>query len=173
VLIVVSDHGEAFYEHGQPTHGTALFDEQVRSLWMMRVPGLPATRVAEPVSLLDVAPTLLGQLGLAPHGNFQGRSDVLDADYNGRKRPVFFTIQGLTQEDGVLLGGTKLILDWDRQTRALFDLDADPGETLDLAGERVDRRQALEQVLAAFLRQQLTYYEERHWTEGYYPARLP
>ncbi|MDX1709729.1 MAG: sulfatase-like hydrolase/transferase, partial [Rhodovibrionaceae bacterium] len=27
VLVVVSDHGEAFYEHAQPTHGTALYEE--------------------------------------------------------------------------------------------------------------------------------------------------
>ncbi len=173
VLVVVSDHGEAFYEHGQPTHGTALFEEQVRSLWMMRVPGATPRTVAEPVSLLDVAPTLLEQLGLAPHGNFQGRGDVLGSGYDGDERPLFFTIQGLTQEDGVLLGGTKLILNWDRQGKALFDLTADPGETLDLALERPDRLHALEQVLAAFLRQQLSYYEERRWNEGYYPARLP
>ncbi len=173
VLVVVSDHGEAFYEHEQPTHGTAIFEEQVRSLWMMRIPEATATTVTTPVSLLDVAPTVLDALGLPPHGNFQGRSDVLAADYDGSQRPMFFTIQGLTQEDGVLLEGTKLVANWDHQTKALYDVMADPGETRDVSAERPNRVAALEQVLGAFLNQQLGYYEERVWARGYYPARLP
>lgn len=39
VLVVVSDHGEAFYEHDEPTHGTSLYEEQVRSFLAVRVPG--------------------------------------------------------------------------------------------------------------------------------------
>jgi arylsulfatase A-like enzyme len=173
VLVVVSDHGEAFYEHEQPTHGTSLYEEQVRSLLMIRVPGLPGRRIEEPISLLDVPPTLLEILGLEPHGNFQGRGDVLEADYDGDERPFFFTIQGLTLEDGVLLEGTKLIVNFDRQTKQLYDLRSDPEELSDVAAERPDRLHALEQVLGAFLRQQLTYYEEQLWLQGFYPAPLP
>jgi arylsulfatase A-like enzyme len=173
VFIVVSDHGEAFYEHEQPTHGTSLYEEQVRSLLMIRAPGLEPRRIQEPVSLLDVPPMLLEILGLEPHGNFQGRGDVLDPGYDGDERPFFFTIQGLTQEDGVLLDGTKLIVNFDRQTKALYDLEIDPDELENLEEVRPERLQALEQVLGAFLRQQLTYYGEQLWLQGFYPAALP
>ncbi len=173
VLIVVSDHGEAFYEHQQPTHGTALYEEQIRSLWMIRAPGRPARRIAQPVSLLDLAPTLLELLGFAPHRNFQGRGDVLAPDYDGSRRPLFLTIQGLTREDGVLLGDSKLIVNWDRRTTALYDLAADPDEKVNLADREPDRVRAMERLLGAFLQQQLGYYDQRLWTRGYYPAALP
>ncbi len=172
-LIVVSDHGEAFYEHGQPTHGTSLYEEQVRSFWMVRVPGGSGRRIEQPVSLLDVAPTLLELLGLPAHRNFQGRGDLLEPSYDGSERPLFFTIQGLTQEDGVLLGDEKLILNWDHRSKALFDLAEDPDEMSNLADAHPERLQEMEQVLAGFLQSQLAYYRERLWTRGLYPSALP
>ena len=173
VLIVASDHGEAFYEHGVPTHGTDLHEEQVRSLLMMRVPGMQARRVSEPVSMLDVAPTLLEILGLNPHGNMQGRGDILELDYEGSKRPIFFTIQGLTLEDGVLMGDRKLIVNLDRETKKYFDLSSDPDELIDLSGARPEESLSMEQLLGSFLNRQLKYYSDEEWKRGFYPPRLP
>ena len=173
VLIVVADHGEAFYEHGFPTHGTTLHEEQVRTLFMIRVPGMEPRLVEEPVSLLDVGPTLLRVLGLSPHGNFQGRGNILEPDYDGSGRPIFFTIQGITSEDGVLVGDDKLILSLDNETKTLFDLDSDPQESRNLANARPARRKELERVLGSFLNQQLRYYAKRKWKRGLYPPRLP
>jgi arylsulfatase A-like enzyme len=72
---VTSDHGEEFREHGGLQHGTALYEESVRIPLVMAGPGLPAGRVvSEEVSLVDVAPTVLELLGLAPEARFEGRS---------------------------------------------------------------------------------------------------
>ncbi len=172
-LVVVSDHGEAFYEHAQPTHGTSLHEEQVRSLLLMRLPGVEPRVVEEPVSLVDVAPALLAYLGLPPHGNFQGRGDVLEPGYSAAGRPLFFTIQGLTFEDGLLLDGWKYIVNWDRRERRLFDLGSDPGETVDLVEARPEKTAELDRVLGSLLSRQLDYYAERRWREGYYPPPLP
>lgn len=172
-LVVVSDHGEAFYEHEQPTHGTALYEEQVRSVWMMRLPGEEPRRIEEPVSLLDLAPTLLEYLGLPPHGNFQGRSDLLSPDYSGAGRPLFFTIQGMTFEDGLLLDGWKYWINWDRQVHRLFHLPDDPGERHDLLEEEAGTVQRLQNLLLGFLGAQLAYYEEKGWEDGVHPPRLP
>ncbi len=173
VLIVVSDHGEAFYEHDEPTHGSSLYEEQVRSFLLMRLPGVEGRIVDEPVSLLDIAPLLLRHLGLPPHGNFQGRDDVLEATYDGQNRPLFFTIQGITFEDGVLFDGWKYVVNWDRRQRRLFHLAEDPEERRDLLAERSDRASALDTLLRAFLARQLTYYRARLWQRGRYPAPLP
>ena len=70
VLAVISDHGEAFLEHGRVCHGADLHEEQVRSLLMVRAPGLEPRRVEEAVSHLDLAPALLRLLGLPAHRNF-------------------------------------------------------------------------------------------------------
>jgi len=172
-LVVVSDHGEAFYEHEQPSHGTALYEEQVRSVWMMRLPGEEPRWIEEPVSLMDVAPTLLAYLGLPPHGNFQGRGDVLDPDYQGSERPLFFTIQGMTFEDGVLWNDWKYMINWDQQAHRLFHLAEDPDERKDLLEREPERVERLQKLLLGFLRSQLGYYEERAWEDGQYPPRLP
>jgi len=172
VFVVVSDHGEAFYEHEQPTHGTALFEEQVRSLWMMRVPGLPGRTIESPVSLLDVVPSLLEVLGLPAHGNLQGRGDVLAESYDGSTRALPFTIQGLTREDGILYGDWKFTMNWDRRTRGLYDLANDPGEAENLADRYPGQASQLQHTTTQLIERQLGYYAERLWEEGYYPPRL-
>lgn len=172
VLVVVSDHGEAFYEHGLPTHGGALFEEQVRALWMMRIPKEPARLIAEPVSLLDVGPALLRVLELPPHGNFQGRGDVLEPGYEAAGRPFPFTIQARTVQDGLLLDDWKYVVDWERRERSLFDLRADPGETHNLVEEEIDRARALDRRLAGWVGAQLAYYRDRGWQQGRYPPPL-
>ncbi len=172
-LLVVSDHGEAFYEHGVPTHGTMLLEEQVRTAMFLRLPGEPPRRIVEPVSVLDALPAIARWQGLPPHGNFQGRSDILAADYAAADRPLLFTIQGMTQEDALLVGQRKYLVNWDRQERALFDLANDPGERHNLLAERPDAADALDRLFNRLLRDQLAYYRARAWEQGWYPPRLP
>ncbi len=172
VLVVVSDHGEAFYEHEQPTHGTTLYEEQLRSLMLVRLPGTPGRRIDEPVSLLDLAPALLAGLELPPHGNFQGRGDIFDPGYSAAGRRLFFTIQGVTEEDGVLADGWKYLLNWERGESRLFHLPTDPGE-LRPRQDAAERAAELDGALREFLGRQLTYYQNAQWRRGYYPPPLP
>jgi arylsulfatase A-like enzyme len=173
VLLVVSDHGEAFYEHGVPTHGTMLLEEQIRTAAFARLPGAAPRVVDEPVSVLDLVPAVAGFLGLPPHGNFQGRADILDSGYSARGRPFLFTIQGITREDAVLEDDWKLLLNHDRRELALFDLARDPGERQNLAATEPARRMALERRLATLLGDQLAYFRDRGWESGWYPPKLP
>lgn len=177
VLLVVSDHGEAFYEHGVPTHGTTLLEEQIRTAAFLRLPGPASTATArvvtEPVSVLDLVPAVARFLGLPPHGNFQGRMDILDPAYSAQGRPLWFTIQGITQEDGLVVDGWKLLENHDRRERALFDLTADPGELHNLAASEPARLATLDHQLATLLAEQLAYYHDRGWESGWYPPKLP
>jgi len=172
-LLVVSDHGEAFYEHGLPTHGTTLLEEQVRTAMLLRLPGLAPRRIEQSVSVLDAIPTVYRSMGLPRHGNFQGRDDVLDPGYSAAGRALPMTIQGMTREDGVLLDGWKYLVNWDRRERALFDLGGDPGERRNLAGERADELERLDASLRELLGRQLGYYRARGWEQGRYPPPLP
>jgi arylsulfatase A-like enzyme len=67
-IVATADHGESFGEHGWRGHGTQLYEESLRVPLVMRWTGrLPAAHVVEsPVALHDLAPTLLGVLGLPP-----------------------------------------------------------------------------------------------------------
>ncbi|MFT4624385.1 MAG: arylsulfatase A-like enzyme [Myxococcota bacterium] len=63
-VALFSDHGEEFWDHGSFEHGHSFYDELLHVPLAIRSPGLPAGRVEAPVSLLDLAPTLLALEGL-------------------------------------------------------------------------------------------------------------
>ncbi|MGB6995417.1 MAG: hypothetical protein WBG00_19505, partial [Thermoanaerobaculia bacterium] len=102
-----------------------------------------------------------------------GHSDILEPDYSATGRPLFFSIQGLTLEDGVILDGVKYIVNWDRRQRALFDLRSDAEEKDDIFRREPELAESLDLVLMDFLRGQVAYYDNRMWETGRYPAVLP
>ena len=76
LLVVVSDHGEEFWEHGFTAHGHSLYRELIHALFVMWNPKLlpqPA-HIVEPVALVDLVPTLLDLLGIPGEGVQQGQS---------------------------------------------------------------------------------------------------
>ena len=72
LVVITGDHGQAFYEHGFASHASAIYDEVMKVPLIIRAPGLEPgvdTRLAQHV---DVAPSVLGLLGLPIHPSFQG-----------------------------------------------------------------------------------------------------
>ena len=62
VVILTSDHGEAFWEYGQAGHGKSLHEEVLRVPLILHGANdrlAPGQRIQRPVSLVDLAPTLL------------------------------------------------------------------------------------------------------------------
>ncbi len=88
LVVFTSDHGESLGEHGEGTHGYFIYQSTLRVPLIIHGPagsgsepgpsehGPAARRVDEPVSLLDVAPTVLQLVGVARPREFQGRSLV-------------------------------------------------------------------------------------------------
>ena len=76
IVIVVSDHGEEFWEHGWTGHGQSVYQELTHSLLTIWNPTLfkTARRVREAVQLIDVLPTVLDALGLKIPELTQGQS---------------------------------------------------------------------------------------------------
>ena len=76
LVVVVSDHGEEFLEHGWTTHGHSLYQEQTHTVLIFRHPKLlPAPlRIDEPAQLIDVIPTILDLLDIPAAGIIQGQS---------------------------------------------------------------------------------------------------
>ena len=74
LLILVSDHGEAFMEHGRIMHGNSLFEEQIHVPLILRLPGVISAgrRIKDNVSQVDLMPTVLGLLGIAAPAGLQG-----------------------------------------------------------------------------------------------------
>jgi choline-sulfatase len=64
IVLMTSDHGEAFGEHDEIGHSIFVYDTTLRVPLVMRGPGVPAGKtIAAPVTLADVAPTALALLG--------------------------------------------------------------------------------------------------------------
>jgi arylsulfatase A-like enzyme len=74
IVVVLSDHGEEFFDHGALSHGRTLYDEMLRVPLIVRVPGAPPSEIRAAVSLVDVMPTLLDACGLDSRQPVDGRS---------------------------------------------------------------------------------------------------
>ena len=67
LIMVTSDHGEEFFEHGHKGHARTLYDEVLLVPLIMRLPSRiePGTRITEQVRQLDIMPTLLSFAGVS------------------------------------------------------------------------------------------------------------
>ncbi len=76
LFILVSDHGEEFYEHCMYGHGLSLYQELVRVPGIIYYPGKikAGMKVKHPVSMVDFAPTILSLAGLPPQDAFMGQN---------------------------------------------------------------------------------------------------
>jgi arylsulfatase A-like enzyme/Tfp pilus assembly protein PilF len=66
LVALTADHGEAFGEHGEIAHSIFVYDTTLRVPLIVAGASLPVARVEPPVSLVDMAPTLVRLLGLPP-----------------------------------------------------------------------------------------------------------
>jgi arylsulfatase A-like enzyme len=78
LVVIASDHGEEFWEHGFGAHGHSLYNELIHCVLLMWNPRmLPVPRrVGEPVQLIDVMPTVLELIGVKSPATTQGQSLV-------------------------------------------------------------------------------------------------
>lgn len=139
-LVLTADHGEALYEHGWIGHNVQLFEESLRIPLIVRFPsgrGPVGRRVATPVDLVDLGPTLLDLFGLEGRGGSAGRFDgrsllpvLLGAP--GRPAHLSFSEGSFTegQRPAVALthGRYKYVLAPLQGGESLFDLEQDPHE---------------------------------------------
>ena len=72
VVVVAGDHGEGLGEHGERTHGMLVYDSTLRVPLVVGAPGRAPATSDEPVSLVDLAPTLLGAAGVTPPQTMSG-----------------------------------------------------------------------------------------------------
>lgn len=145
VVMVCSDHGEGLGEHGESTHGYFLHRSTTRVPLLLRAPGRveAGLRIPVPVSLADVAPTLLD---IARHPS-PAPLDGLSLLPLLSRRPAAAPPPPSVQYAETLYGwrafrwaqsvavrnGTRRILDHGGGRRRVHDLASDPGETRDLS----------------------------------------
>jgi arylsulfatase A-like enzyme len=165
LVVVTADHGEGLLDHGFWLHGIDVYEEGVWVPLIVRWKGrIPAgRRIAEPVELVDLAPTILGLLRAAPEAlPFEGRNlaeSLLGDARLPADRPVYL-YRG-PYPDGVAVSGIpvagelfavrrgklKLIEHTSGDTPELYDLEKDPGETTNLQGSSAEDVSRLSDLL--------------------------
>src|SRR5262245_2373210 len=150
LVVVTSDHGEEFGEHGGSGHGYTLYDENLRVPLLLSHPSLPALRVAEQVRLLDLAPTIAQLAGLPIPALWQGTSLVPLLSGSTLSLPAFAEHAHRPMK-AVRKAGAKLVVEARGPRRLLFDLAGDPVERTSLAGAGSARERELCEALRRFV----------------------
>jgi arylsulfatase A-like enzyme len=150
LFVVLSGHGEEFFEHGAVGHGTHLYEETMRVPLMFRGGRVEETGAHQlPVGVVDVAPTILELTGVRAAKGMQGRSfarlvqsgrAVATAPrFSEARRPVRLTSAAKLQLWGppafAMRDGSKKVI-WNSGSNGsieAYDLSADPRELRNLA----------------------------------------
>jgi len=170
LVVLFSDHGEEFMEHGLMEHGFTLYQEQlhVPFIWYYPAAFQPGLVVQEPVSLIDLAPTLLEFLGLKPINNISGKSVLpllRGQNVNLNRHLLAETTRQGPDRVALIKGRDKYIyspkfrLNSRRFDEMLFNLETDPGELDDLRQKEKD----LAEQLAGELFSTGLYVQRRAW----------
>ncbi len=137
LIVVAGDHGESLGAHGEATHGIFLYDETIRVPLVVKLPQNRAGKTAQHVRLVDVAPTVLQVAGAPVPPQMQGQS-LLRAMRQAGPGEAAYARSDLGQEG---FGWSRLeawragkYLHIRAPKRELYDLEADPGATHNLAG---------------------------------------
>ncbi len=137
LILLVSDHGEGLFDHGEQEHGILLYREALHVPLLLKLPGSrdAGTRVGEPVGLIDILPTVTAVLKLRAPEPLQGVS-LLDRSRQGRA--LTRRIYSETYYPRIHLGWSHLrsLLDArhhyiDGPKPELYEIVRDPRETTD------------------------------------------
>jgi len=138
VIIVSSDHGEEFQEHGGRYHGTTVYEEQVRVPLIVHAPGLlTPRRVQAPVELVDLLPTVLSGLDIPRPARVRG-TDLGGLLVRGETPETAKGFAFAETETMTMLarGSLRLVCARRIGACALYDVEKDPAQTRDISGSR-------------------------------------
>lgn len=158
LIIITSDHGEEFYEHGGWDHGQSLYEELIHIPLIARLPGKRDGHrvVGDLVRHLDIAPTILDFAGEPACADMDGVSllPVMEGRTDGH--PVSASLSELDRGGGrsaaaIRTQRNKLIKTELSEARVVqhFDIEADPREQTDLFGSQPELETGLIERLDA------------------------
>lgn len=132
LIIVLSDHGEEFWDHGGISHGKTLYEEQLRVPLLIKLPESRYGGSAKEtlVEMVDIAPTILHYLELPPEPAFQGQPITFGPHESPGEPRVGFASLELDSRSMVAAKSvaTKYIRNHADGTEKWFDLSGDPQE---------------------------------------------
>lgn len=164
IVVMTSDHGEEFYEHGGKLHGR-LFTEHLHVPLIIKFPGnrYAGTIIPDPVRSLDLLPALFDYLNLPVDHPIQGVSFLPLLTKKGSYKPVIasYALNWLSPKTADIKVSIRLIkngfaysnLEWDGTGEWLFDRVKDPKEQNNLASAEKDIQRTLRDEAQKILKQ--------------------
>ena len=155
LTVIVSDHGEGLGEHGEVSHGLLVYEGTLRVPWIVHRPSaFEPRRVAETVGLVDLAPTLVELAGMDPLAETDGVSlvPVLRGSKPVERELYFESLYGYLEFGWARLRGVRAgaLKYTSAPNPELYDLYADPGETVNLYASRSTEAARLDLRLQAY-----------------------
>lgn len=159
LIIAVGDHGESLGEHGERTHGYFTYQASIHVPLIIRFPNnrFAGMRHNDPVSSVDLLPTITDLLGISPPATLHGMSLMASIGRKGNSRRAVFSeslmprIQfGWAAINTIVSGNEKYI---DTPKAEYFMLHKDPGEKENLYSNRAIEAKRLKQMLKESLRE--------------------
>lgn len=156
LIVVTADHGEGLGDHGEEEHGLFLYDEVMRVPLIVKLPGQAhaGRRATVPVQHIDLMPTILAAAGIAAPQGLRGRDLAPVLRNTGSVAPAGIYAEALYAR--YHFGWSELLSLTDERYRfieaprvELYDLERDPGERSNVAGERAQITAAMRAGLAA------------------------
>jgi arylsulfatase A-like enzyme/tetratricopeptide (TPR) repeat protein len=154
LVVFLSDHGEGLGEHNEDEHGLLAYDSTLRVPFIIRLPdrSRAGAIVDRPTSLVDVAPTALGLLGIAPPQKLDG-ADLTPA-VKGTGAVPAGELYAETYFPRLRFNWSELVTIRDERFKLiraprpeLYDIRVDPGETRDVSRDRGAVAAALDRTL--------------------------
>lgn len=143
LVVVVGDHGEGLGDHREPTHKNLVYQSTLHVPLIVKPPGRPTPRVVEePVSLVDLMPTVLDFAGVSIPSGLQGVSlrGAIRGEAPPRRALYFESLAGALSFGwaplhGLRRGPYKYV---EAPKPELYDLAADPSEGSNLSGTHAE-----------------------------------
>lgn len=141
IVVVLSDHGEEYFEHKGIDHGHSLFDELLNVPLVFKIPGLKGgVKISQQVTSLDVVPTLFDILNITPSSQFatQIKGKSLVPLIEGRKAEALDAFietdyRDFTHKRGIrTVDGWKYIITLESGKQELYNLNDDPKELVNV-----------------------------------------
>jgi arylsulfatase A-like enzyme len=151
-VVITSDHGEEFYEHGQIGHERTLYRELLAIPLFIVAPGVEPATVQQSAGLVDLVPTALRLLGVDAPTGLDGADLLAPTARDPAVAARVSELEVVRRLRSIMTREAHLIINLDQGTHELYRIQEDPREAWDVAGEAVNT--------VAELRAQLTRYEQ-------------
>jgi arylsulfatase A-like enzyme len=196
LLIITSDHGEQFLEHGRIGHSLSLHQEEIHVPLIIQLPGASEmVRIENQASLLDIVPTILHILDTDPPEQTIGKVLLQDKSplnwlktlfsRRGEARYIFSELDKNSTLKAIITPAWKYIYNYKNKTDQLYRIQSDPNEHSNLAVKNPTQCNQLKKELLNWVPTAKTYpvknqsfelsQEEKEKLEaiGYLDAQTP